>query len=313
MTGHYSAAKIGPQWPPRDDPRITRIITALQRGLPDDAAQALRLIGIGLSTIVIGDDETVCRVPLNHEAAAAQERLRHLLPLLAPYLPVAIPAPLQQIPACAGLPFGALVMRTLPGVRLTGSCTSTTVARTLADSLLTLHALPTTIAPATLLPHHDCDAADRAIRDAALPTFQAAVPGDMRAAAEWWNAWFADAAQRKFRPVIVHGDFWHENILVDATRDRVTGILDWESCGIGGPAMDLAPLWHANPVLFAEVLTRYANRTGDAAQTLRRRARWQFGRREWAGLAWAIRLHDTAELPDAIAKVRVVVADAGDG
>lgn len=61
------------------------------------------------------------------------------------------------------------------------------------------------------------------------------------------------------------------------------------------------------------MLRRYAGLTGNDPAALRQRARWQFGRREWAGLAWAVRLGQTDELPDALAKVRAVLAGAADG
>ncbi len=41
-------------------------------------------------------------------------------------------------------------------------------------------------------------------------------------------------------PVIVHGDFGPQNMLFDLERDRVTGIVDWESAHRGRPIEDLA-------------------------------------------------------------------------
>lgn len=296
-----------------DEHQAALLIATLRRVLTDGAARPLRLVGTGFSTVVVGDEEIVCRVPVNHEAARAQSRLVRLLPLIAPHLSMPIPAPLHELPASVGLPFGALVMRRLPGKTLAVSCTSTTVAETLTDLLIALHELSIPRTPATLLLRHDRDDADRDIWATALPAFQSVASSDeRRAAARWWDAYDTDPVRRDFQPAIVHGDFWHENMLVDASGDRVTGILDWENCGIGDPAMDLASLWHANPILFADVLTGYAERTGGSIEELRRRACWQFGRREWVGLARTVRADDAAEFPDAIGKVRAVLREFSD-
>ena len=82
---------------------LDRIMDALRRTIPDRPARSLHRIAIGLSTLVVGNDEVVCRVPLNNEAATAQERLSGLLPLLARRLPAPIPIPLRTIPATDGL------------------------------------------------------------------------------------------------------------------------------------------------------------------------------------------------------------------
>jgi aminoglycoside phosphotransferase len=41
-------------------------------------------------------------------------------------------------------------------------------------------------------------------------------------------------------PVVVHGDFGPQNILVSSTSMKVTALLDWEFCHLGDPIEDLA-------------------------------------------------------------------------
>lgn len=44
-----------------------------------------------------------------------------------------------------------------------------------------------------------------------------------------------------FQPVLIHGDFAAEHILVDTETGRVTGIIDFGDCGLGDPAYDVWP------------------------------------------------------------------------
>lgn len=41
-------------------------------------------------------------------------------------------------------------------------------------------------------------------------------------------------------PVIVHGDFGPQNMLLDLDASRATGVVDWESAHLGSPIEDLA-------------------------------------------------------------------------
>jgi aminoglycoside phosphotransferase (APT) family kinase protein len=44
-----------------------------------------------------------------------------------------------------------------------------------------------------------------------------------------------------FHPVLIHGDFAVEHVLVDTETGRVTGIIDFGDCGLGDPAYDVWP------------------------------------------------------------------------
>jgi aminoglycoside phosphotransferase (APT) family kinase protein len=55
----------------------------------------------------------------------------------------------------------------------------------------------------------------------------------------------------------VHGDLWHENVLV--TPDGAWVLLDWDELRLGDPALDLAKLpVFAAPVMEARLATRVA-------------------------------------------------------
>ncbi|MEV0289714.1 aminoglycoside phosphotransferase family protein [Kribbella sp. NPDC050820] len=55
------------------------------------------------------------------------------------------------------------------------------------------------------------------------------------------------AAPYDGREVWVHSDLTPGNLLV-SVEDRLTAVLDFETCGVGDPACDLFPVWHLLPV-----------------------------------------------------------------
>jgi aminoglycoside 2''-phosphotransferase len=71
--------------------------------------------------------------------------------------------------------------------------------------------------------------------------------GHMRPDARAWAAghfegFLDDVSNFKYEPVLKHGDFGPSNILFDREKQRVTGIIDFGSAGMGDPAYDFAGL-----------------------------------------------------------------------
>ena len=71
--------------------------------------------------------------------------------------------------------------------------------------------------------------------------------GYMRPDARAWAAghfegFLTDASNFQYEPVLKHGDFGPSNILFDREKQRVTGIIDFGSSGLGDPAYDFAGL-----------------------------------------------------------------------
>jgi len=71
--------------------------------------------------------------------------------------------------------------------------------------------------------------------------------GYMRPDARGWAAghfegFLNDVNNFKYEPVLKHGDFGPSNILFDKEKQRVTGVIDFGSSGMGDPAYDFAGL-----------------------------------------------------------------------
>jgi hypothetical protein len=101
---------------------------------------------------------------------------------------------------------------------------------------------------------------------------------------------------------IVHGDFWHENLL--ARGSRLTAVLDWEAAAVGDPAIDLAGLWYLGDDWALAVLD--ALRTPRSER--RRCAAWRLVR-ELEGAAWSMRHADNDERRESAAKLVAVARD----
>jgi aminoglycoside phosphotransferase (APT) family kinase protein len=105
-------------------------------------------------------------------------------------------------------------------------------------------------------------------------------------------------------PVVVHGDFWHENILVDEGSRTLGGVIDWEAVRIGHPAQDLVTLRYLGHGIADRIAAGYAAHTGRDLDALTRDMTWFWEARDVGGIEAAVEMRDAAELDDAIRKLR---------
>ncbi len=67
-------------------------------------------------------------------------------------------------------------------------------------------------------------------------------PDSRQEIAAHFEAFQGDPASFAFQPVLKHGDFGPSNILYDAERQSVCGVIDFSGCALGDPAYDFAGL-----------------------------------------------------------------------
>jgi len=222
------------------------------------AIESLRLLGVGFRSIVVEtSDGIVFRIGKNQDAANGYAKEARLLPYLRSRVPVAVPDPQWYAGSSDRFPFGVMGYRTLPGAPLQpthlAQADPSRLASGIAAFLLALHHIPVDEALALgLAGPADRMAELEALRDDVLPPLRATLAGqDYAAVRQWWDRFLGDKAMRQYTPVLQHGDFWYENMLVDNTPASLVGVIDFEQAAVGDPAQDFATQLHLG-VSFAE-------------------------------------------------------------
>lgn len=229
--------------------------TALVRRLL--AAQFPRWAGLPLASVDsagtanamyrLGEDMVV-RLPLAAGSADDVEKEHHWLPLLAPRLPVAIPAPLGKGMPAEGCPWHWSVYRWLEGA-------NPVVARIAEPGLLAgdlaafVAALRRTELPDGPPSYRSepLPARDAGTRGA-IEALRGIVDGDAATAA--WHAALRGAA-RPASAGWIHGDLQPGNLLL--AHDRLSAVIDFGCLGMGDPAVDLIPAWYLLPAEAREI------------------------------------------------------------
>ena len=188
-------------------------------------------------TFRLGDRMTV-RLPSAEGYLLQVEKEQHWLPILAPQLPVPIPAPIALGQPSEDFPWPWSVYGWIDGE--TSSATNirdlASFAADVAGFLVALREIDATDGPLPG-PHNFFRGSPPEVYDS--ETRQAIVDLDSTidgaAASEVWNA--ALTSQWQFEPVWFHGDISAGNLLV--TDGALSAIIDFGTSGIGDPACDL--------------------------------------------------------------------------
>ncbi len=245
------------------DRALVERLLAAQR--PDLCGTALQSIGHGWDNALwrIGEHAAL-RLPRRALAADLVLHEQHWLPVLAPRLPVPIPAPIWCGVPGAGYPWHWSIVPWYDGVPASGVSLGPTARSQLAATLNALHQPAPTDAPLNPL------------RGVALHTrsdaFEARVAGAAQisgiAVQSCRAAWHeAIATPIDVAPCWIHGDLHPGNLLI--ADDQIAALLDWGDLCAGDPATDLAAWW----MLVADGPTRHAMLTQSASAATIRRAR----------------------------------------
>lgn len=212
---------------------------------------------------------------------------------------IEIPRPTIAEDALPEFPHGVMVYRKLQGVAPV--LPSRALARSAASVLRQLHPLVTdVVVPERIL---DGDAVA-----ALLCRTRVCLPNAQRRLAERWQADLRGFLAGKPRRCVVHGDFWHANWLATEDGQTITGLLDFEHCGIGLPHEDFAPLRYLGERFRTAALDAYCEGTAGDPASLMEEVRMFDVLRELRGLDWALRNPDAGEVGDSVVKVAEVLA-----
>ena len=248
-------------------------------------------------TFRLGSDLTV-RLPSGNWYALQVEKEHRWLPVLAPVLPLPIPAPVARGVPDLGYPYSWSVYRWIEGTPAADATIAdeTAFAVAVAEFLVALQAADPTGGPepgphnffrgGPLTTYADETAAALVTLGDAVPTDQARAVWEEAVAANWTG-----------EPRWLHGDIAVGNLLV---RDgRLTAVIDFGTSGVGDPACDVVIAW-----------TRFA---GPSRAAFRRTlgvddAMWARAR-GWALWKALITLEDPATAAESRQVIDAVLAD----
>ncbi len=270
-------------------PGLVRRLLAAQQ--PDLAGRPVTMLAHGWDNVScrLGPD-LIARLPRRARAAGLIRHEQRWLPLLAPSLPLPVPAPVRAGHPGEGYPWMWSVVPFIPGqaawaappVDLAGT------AIVLGRFLAALHAPADRDAPAN--PGRGIPLAQR--HPSVLENLDAAGPADRGAVLD---AWAAAQATPPWDgpPVWLHGDLHPGNILV--RQGRLSGVIDFGDLTAGDPATDLSVGWMLLPAAGRDrfrAAYEAAGQHGAAGEALWARARG------WALVLALVFLAHSADHPE---------------
>ena len=236
------------------DAALAEALIAAQ--FPALADEPLHPLGVGWDNTAyrVGAD-TVFRFPRRRSAADLLAREARILPLLAPRLPVPIPAPRFVGRPTAAFPHPFVGYPFLPGEVASDlslpDAARTALAAPLGGFLRALHGIPIDEATRAWAPGDEIARTDlvgrapnvidrlrgnAAALDEATVAALVALVGRLATTPPW-------AAPSRW----VHGDLYPRHLLLDGAR-RFVGVIDWGDVHLGDPALDLSLAWTFLPV-----------------------------------------------------------------
>lgn len=222
-------------------PLVHRLLTAQFPQWADLPNQPVPTAGTDNALYRLGDDMVV-RLPRIHWAVGQVEKDHEWLPKLAPYLPLAIPAPLVMGEPGEGYPWHWSVYQWLDGENATIEqiAEPCQAAIDLAQFITALQQIDPTGGP--LAADHDLRGAPLSTRDAETREAITALHGmiDTDAVTAVWDA-ALQVSEWDRAPVWFHGDLLPGNLLFK--NGQISAVIDFAGLGVGDPACDLMIAW----------------------------------------------------------------------
>ena len=211
------------------------------------------------NTAYLIDGELVFRFPRREFAVPFLARETHVLPALAPRLPLPVPIPEWAGTPTERFPWPWAGYRRIPGRTLDAADLSPAdrraVAPVIAAFLKALHSIPL---DGLDLPGDELARTDFVRRGPLMfERLQGLESAGIIADRRPWMALFEgfSAPEPPVRPVVVHGDLYERHVLVDGAN-RVSGVIDWGDVHAGDPALDLSFLYRFFPAAERDAFLR---------------------------------------------------------
>lgn len=255
----------------------------LEACVPELAIQTCELAGEGWDSVaLLVNGEYIFRIAKRPDVALRLANEARLLPVLAGFMPFAIPRfeyvcddpasgdkRLAGYRVIRGTPLTRAFLQHLP------SDVSELLPNDLANFLTLLHFYPVEHAASLIVPlerssgwreQHAAFYAE--VREHIFPLLDSA---EQERVAVFWEGYLNDDANFRFTPTLIHADLNPaDHILCDPATGRLAGVIDWGDACVGDPALDFTGLLRKLGRDFAErVATSYQ---GDIDATFWRRA-----------------------------------------
>lgn len=257
-----------PDETPMDEGVVRQLLQAQHPQWADLAVRRVASSGTDNALYRLGE-ELVVRLPRIGWAVDDVAKEQRWLPVLAPHLPLEVPAPVARGVAGEGYPWDWSVYGWVAGEHPGPDDDLARLARDLAGFVRALQAIDTSDGP-TPGPSGrgvPLTSRDTATREALTQLGRLGVLPDGLEGI-WHGALAADPWDRP--PVWVHGDLTPGNLL--ARDGRLSAVIDFGSLNVGDPAVDLLVAWN---LLNADARETYRRALGVDDAT------WQRGR-GWA-------------------------------
>src|SRR5215469_10595110 len=230
------------------EPEVDVSVELVRRLLAEQHAD---LAGLAVGVLANGWDNVICtvgadllaRLPRRAQAAELVAHEQRWLPVIAPRLPLPIPAPVRAGRPAGRFPWQWSVVPFIPGqvAALAAPDDPASAAVALGEFLAALHVPAPPEAPVN--PFRGGPLADRAGRVTEHLGLIANGAEASAARAIWASA--VEAARWAGPPAWVHGDLHPANILVNA--GRISAVIDFGDLTSGDPANDLSVAWMLLP------------------------------------------------------------------
>ena len=287
---------------------LEQIKDGLQQAFPALANwHTLKLLSDGFSSYVfLLGDEIILRIAKTAEASEGHRKEWTVLPHLQRYLPFQVPEPINQAEPSDIFPFGVISYRAIRGVpfslNLVPSVNLKSIAEDLAKFLLALHNFPLDSAMSFGIAEITDLVCLRSEIMPALSTYLS--KADYEKFSLWWEKYLNDPAKDSFRPNLIHGDPWGENIILSEKLDHIVGVIDFESINIGDIAQDFAAQKYLGQDFLNWAIQYYQELGGELGSQFSSRLLGQSMLRELRGLKYAVQYPGSGELEDCVWKVR---------
>jgi aminoglycoside phosphotransferase (APT) family kinase protein len=242
-------ADASPAWKPEEVVTPARAIELIESQFPALAPATLEPLGVGWdNTAFVVNGSHVFRFPRREVASPLLAAEASLLPVVARYLPLPIPAPSLRGQPSARYRWPFLGYPILPGKTACqfqlDEVQRSRLARPLGQFLAALHAFPVELAVAHGATGDTIGRLDlktripRASQMLESTSLKGTLdPGLVKRA--WTLIQASQTIEAPVRQALVHGDLYARHLLLD-DQARLCGVIDWGDIHVGHPAVDLS-------------------------------------------------------------------------